>query len=255
MTYFLSAGIIGIYFIHDFMAALIGGIPCILIGIFISAGADGYLSSRYPGFLYTPYEDKAKLVIERKERRDVEQAKVLNIIENELLYPYTSLSWKYKLIGDFCFEHPNLINRLKKSEKYIIWRTDVIDWAKSNSYRLESFYFNDGVVNYVFDSDFQTDGLIDLIDKYKYQQDVGYEVICNVDFKSKHLPEDYFEYPGLVWESEDIDYDEYFVNKKRTTVAEALSFGVGLGAGLELAGDNGSNIYGGNDAGGCDGLC
>lgn len=253
IVYGVSAYIIGQYFTHDVFGGVLCAIPCLIIGLLIASAFDGYLSSRFPDFLYTPYEDKVKMIIERKRKRDSEESKTLNILENELLYPYTSLSWKYKLIVDFCFEHPRLKKRLKENERYITWRTDVIDWAKSNLFRIDSFYFNDGIFDYVFDSECQTDGLIDLNVKYGYPHDPNYEVICDIDFKNKRLPKDYFEFPGLVWESEDMDVDDYIVKKKRPTAAEALSFGIGLAAGLELF-DCGNANSEGNDAGDCNGM-
>lgn len=253
MVYGVSAYIIGFYFTHDIAGGILCAIPCFIIGLLIASAADGYLSSRYPGFLYTPYKDKVKLVKERQEKRNAESEKILNTIDNELLYPYSSLSWKYKLISDFCFDHPKLIKRLKESERYTTWRTDVIDWAKSNLYRIESFYFNDGVVDYVYDSDCQTNGLIDLNVKYGYPQDPDYAAGCDISIKDTYLPKDYFEFPGLVWESEDIDFEDYVVKKKHPSAAEALSFGIGLAAGLELFDGDDANCHG-NDTGDCGGL-
>lgn len=252
--YVVSAYIIGKYFTHDVFGGMVCAIPCFVIGYLIAAMADGYLTSRYPTFLYTPYDEKIKAVMKRQEKRSAEEAKLLQAVENELLYPYNSLSRKYKFISDFCFEHPRLINRLKESEKYIIWRTDVLDWAKSNLYRLDGFYFNDGIVDYVYDSNCQTNGMIDLNLKYGYPQEPARQVDCDIDFKNKHLPEDYFEFPGLVWESEDIDVDEYVIKRQHPAAAESLSFGIGLAAGLELFSSKDGNCSNGNDAGDCGGL-
>lgn len=239
------------YFTHDIFGGLLCAIPGLFIGCIIASAIDGYLSSRFPGFLYTPYQDKVKLVLARVKKREAEEVKILNIIENELLYPYTSLSWKYKLISDFCYDHPKLIRRLKESERYITWRDDVLRWAKYNLYRIESFYFNDGIYDYVYYTDFQSAELTDLNVKYGYAQDAGYEVLCDVEFKNERLPKDYFDFPGLVWETEDMETDNYDVQKNRRTAAEALSFGIGLGAGLELFGDNHSGCDG-VDCGGAD---
>lgn len=252
IAYGISAYIIGYYFTHDIVGGILCAIPVFFIGLLIAAAADGYLSSRYPGFLYTPYEDKVKLVKERQKKRNAETDKILNAIDNELSWPYSSLSWKYKLISDFCIDHPALIKRLKESEIYMTWRTDVIDWAKSNLDRIESFYFNDGMVNYVYDSDYQTNGLIDINATYGLPHKPNYAVDCDISIKDKHLPEDYFESPGLVWESEDIDFDDYVVKKKHPSAAEALSFGIGLAAGLNLFDGGNANCHG-NDTGDCGG--
>lgn len=241
VTYAVSAYVISRYFVHEAFGAMICATPCILIGLLLASVFDSYLTSSYPGFLYTPYEDRVKMAMKRKEKRDAEESKMFEILENELLYPYTSLGWKYKRICDFCYEHPKFLKRLKESERYITWRTDVVDWAKSNLYRLDGFYLRDGVVDYIYDSEYQNNGLVDLIAKYESLKDDNCVIVCEIDFKRKRLPKDYFEFPGLVWESEDMDGEDYVVRKNRTTDGEALSFGAGLAAGLELFDSNESD--------------
>ncbi len=254
MIYAVSAYIISRYFTHDVVGAILCAIPCFLIGLVVASAVDRYLSSRFPGFVYTPREVKEKMIVERQRKHDEEESKALSILENELLYPYSSLSWKYKLISDFCYDYPKLIKRLKESERYITWRTDVIDWAKDNLHRFQSFYFNDGIVDYVFDSEYQDGEMVDLNKKYGYPPDPDYEVICDIEFNNKRLPKDYFESPDLVWESEDIDdVDDYVVKKKRASAGDALAFGAGLGAGMALFG-GGDSVCGGSDAGDCGGI-
>lgn len=248
IVYGISAYIIGQYFTHDIIGGIFCAIPCFIIGMLMASAADGYLSSRYPGFLYTPYEDKVKMAIARKTKRDSEESKILGILENELLYPYTSLSRKYKLISDFCYEHPKLIKRLKKSDRYITWRTDVIDWAKDNIDRVESFNFNDGICDYIFDASVQTQGIVDLKAKYNTPQEMDYSVICDVEIKNKRVPKDYFEFPGLVWEDEqiEVDDDDYGNTTKRSKASDALALGIGIGIVNGLTGDS---VFGGGSNG------
>ncbi len=134
-----------------------------------------------------------------------EVARQLRILNAELISVYSSLSTKYRRISDFCYDYPGYIKQLKETESYKMWRDDVIDWARDNVYRLESFYFNDGFFFYVQDVSTEGGILVDLNEKCHYPQDPGSDVICDMEFKNIRLSKDYFEFPGLVWEDEDND--------------------------------------------------
>lgn len=102
-----------------------------------------------------------------------EVARQLRILNAELISVYSSLSTKYRRISDFCYDYPGYIKQLKETESYKMWRDDVIDWARDNVYRLESFYFNDGFFFYVQDVSTEGGILVDLNEKCHYPQDPG----------------------------------------------------------------------------------
>lgn len=175
------------------------------------------------------------LSISDTSERSVE-SEPLRILNYELLNTHTSLSWKYKLINDFCYDHPELIEKLKKSEKYKIWRQDVIDWARDNLYRLDGFFLSDGLVWYMDNPSSEGRAIVNLKEEYNKPTNPEDIVICDVEFKNRRLPDDYFEAPGLVWEDEDFDY--YGKARKRNDAADAITFGIGLGVGLGIGGSN-----------------
>lgn len=150
--------------------------------------------------------------------------------------PHTSLSWKYKLINDFCYDHPELVEKLKMSEKFKIWRQDVIDWARDNLYRLDGFFLSDGLVWYMDNPSSEGRAIVNLKEEYNKPTNPEDMVICDVEFNNRRLPHDYFEAPGLVWEDDDFDY--YGKARKRNDAADAIAFGIGLGAGLGIGGSN-----------------
>lgn len=131
----------------------------------------------------------------------------LKILDAELINCYTSLSWKYKLISDFCRDFPEDVEELKETERYKSWRRDVMDWAKYNLYRLDSFYFSDGFVLIIDESTSGVRELVDLNKKFNYPLNPKDDIICDVEIGITRLPKDYFEFPNLVWEDEEDDYD------------------------------------------------
>lgn len=240
VVYLISAWIIGKYFTHDILGGIACATPCAVLGFLIGAVVDGIISSINPDFLYTPYEYKVKLVIERQKKREEEAGRIADeasrafkVLENELLNPYTSLSWKYELISRFCYRYPNYNRLLKESEMYQTWRTDVINWANDNLSRLKNFYLSDGVCDYFFDCSVMVDEITDNNEKYPDLKDIDQAVTCDVEFKRRRKPKDYFEFPGLVWEDEDFDYS--LDHKTHTSAEDAFALGIGMGVGLGLA--------------------
>lgn len=71
IIYALGVWIIIKYFINELSEALVCGLPCIVLGLLIGAVIDGYISSLYPDFLYTPFADLRKwtgVLIEKREK-------------------------------------------------------------------------------------------------------------------------------------------------------------------------------------------
>lgn len=162
--------------------------------------------------------------------------------------PYTSLSWKYKLINDFCYDHPELIEKLKMSERYKIWRQDVIDWARDNLYRLDGFYLSDGLVWYMDNPTSEGKAIVNLKEEYNKPTNPEDIVICDVEFNNRRLPHDYFEAPALVWEDEedDDDFEDFGNDDRKSKVGDAIAVGMGIGIANGLTGDS---VFGGESGG------
>lgn len=77
LTYAVVACIIDTYFIHDVAVTLVCSIPGIIFGIPIGSALDKYISSRFPGFLYTPNEDLVRMAQDRQEKREKLQSTML----------------------------------------------------------------------------------------------------------------------------------------------------------------------------------
>lgn len=175
------------------------------------------------------------------------ESEPLKILNYELLNPHTSLSWKYKLINGFCYDHPELIEKLKKSEKYKIWRQDVIDWAGDNLYRLDGFFLSDGLVWYMDNFSSEGRAIMNLKEEYNKPTNPKDMVICDVEFNNRRLPHDYFEAPGLVWEDEDDDFNNNRHNRKHDKNADSFAVGVGIGL---VNGLIGGSVFGPGSSGG-----
>ena len=173
------------------------------------------------------------------------ESEPLRILNYELLNPYTSLSWKYKLINDFCYDHPELIEKLKMSERYKIWRQDVIDWARDNLYRLDGFYLSDGLVWYMDNPTSEGKAIVNLKEEYNKPTNPEDIVICDVEFNNRRLPHDYFEAPALVWEDVD-DFEDFGNDDRKSKVGDAIAVGMGIGIANGLTGDS---VFGGESGG------
>ncbi|MCM1066494.1 MAG: hypothetical protein NC418_02850 [Muribaculaceae bacterium] len=178
-----------------------------------------------------------------EEFQENEAEAQFKILDRELLYPYSSLSWKYKLISDFCFDYPEYLPQLKENANYIRWRTDVVDWAKDNVDRLESFHFSDGIYNYVYEASIQNLEIVDIMAKANLPKEVGCDVCCEVTIKKKRVPKDYFDLPGLVWEDDDFDID----NQRKASDSNSSGAPIEFICGLFCGSADGSQTSDGGD--------
>lgn len=228
----------------------VGGWPisaALLFSVLLSVISMGVYGWMVRFFKHDYREEKEEPV---GRNQDNEAARQLHILDMELINCYTSLSWKYIKISDFCINYPEFIKQLKETEHYKIWRTDVIDWAKDNLYRLESFYFNDGFFLYV-NSQTPEGGmcLIELNEKYNYPNEPEIEVICDIEFKRIKLPRDYYESPALVWEDENDDDDDFdYIGDRNENSKASDAFAVGMGIGI-VNGLTGGSVFGGGSGG------
>ncbi|MCM1450678.1 MAG: hypothetical protein NC102_00245 [Clostridium sp.] len=227
-------------------AAALAIIPLMIVGPLLQA----LLDSRFPGWLYVPFSEKRKKALERQKKRDEVAKEKFKELERALLYPFYSLGRKHTMISDFCCDNPKRVKWLKDSKYYVMWRTDVINWARNNISRIKFFNFNDGIFMYIFDSEQGYRDLVNLTEKYNFTPNPNCKVDCCIELNDERLPKDYFEFPGLVWEDEDIDESYFPAEKRRTAAADAFAFGAGVGIGMGLFGGGGGSS---SDGGGCAG--
>ncbi len=212
ITFLLTFWIIFKYFVPDLSFALLGATICSVLGFLFGAMADGYIESRYPGFLYTPMKTMRMMAKERQKKRAELQERMLfkmqymqgieyTIVELNKIFtanPRLRLtrwivfrSW-YKCQIDHMLEKPDIYHLTVGGEPYNkdddpLYSPSAPDWSL---YDRDHYYDDD--------------------DDYEYRVD-------------------------------DDDFDDLNI-KERSSDDEALALGIGIGVASGLTGDS---VFGG----------
>ena len=127
------------FFTDDLSSGLLFAIPSVILGYFISIEVDGYISSRYPDCLYTPFEIKRDYAAARIQRREelketmllkmqymqglehtiAELNKIFNANNDLKLNRWVVFRSWYKDQIDYMLQHPDIYNLSVDGEPYV----------------------------------------------------------------------------------------------------------------------------------------
>ena len=214
-TYFLSAWIVGTYFTHDVPGGLMCATPCLIFGILIGAAIDGYISSKYPGVLYTPYKKRLILAQERQKKREE--------LQQTMLFKMQYMQGLERTISEL--NEIFKANRELRLTRWIVFRA----WYKAQI---------DHMLQYPDIYHLSVDG-----DPYNKDEDPLYDPDAPdwEQYDRPHYDEEDDE------EDDEDDFDDYYNGDKKSKVSDALAVGMGIGivngltGGAVLGGGSGGN--------------
>jgi len=205
-TYILSAWIIGTYFTHDIPGGLTCATPCLILGILIGSAIDGYISSKYPGVLYTPYKTLRILARKRQKKREDLQETML-------------FKMQYMQGLEHCISELNEIfkaNRELKLTRWIVFRA----WYKA---QIDHMLQHPDIYHLSVDGN-----------PYDKDEDPLYDPAAP-DWSIYEREHNYRD-------DVDNDDDDYGNTNKRSNASDALAVGMGFGI---VNGLTGSSVFGG----------
>lgn len=205
--YFLSAYLIWKYFVHEFLGGIICALPFVFIGNLLGEVLDEYISSRYPGFLYTPYDEKRVLAEARMKKRKELQEKML--VEMQYMQGLERTIAELNAIFK--------ANRELKLTRWVVFRS----WYKDQI---------DHMLQYPDIYHLSVEG-----EAYSKDADPLYDP--KAPDWSIYDREHYYDDEDDEDDGDDDDFEDFGDDHKKSKVSDALAIGMGIGIVNTLTGD------------------